>query len=207
MLKSILKLGTMYTMDPVREWAEYFLEKSELDPCERLQLARDFNIPAWIQGAFTTLVHQDPNDMTWAKAQALGARTYYILTKTREALLQERMNFCLYPPKFTATQSPECYNHGVCHSSWRTGWWNVVSKRYLLCSPHPPPLKDTMTFIKSLSSDDMTGVHPDCFTEAVRRLVEGVDRFGDVEMGIISDAVTEITRYNDTQILYYRAKP
>ncbi|KAK7678903.1 hypothetical protein QCA50_018043 [Cerrena zonata] len=137
------------------------------------------------------------------RVQKLGLKTYYILTKTRDTLIQERLNFSLYAPRLTPIPCLDCDNHAVCHSSWKSGWWNAVGQNYLLCSPHPPPLKGALNFIKSLTAADFPGIHHICFTEAMKDLM-AADRFAEAEDGVVEDAVVVVQAFNETQTLYYR---
>ena len=83
-------------------------------------------------------------------------------------------------------------------------WWSVITKNFLLSSPHAGPLVNAFAFIKLLTFQDFPGIHLNCLKE-VQEALE-TDKFVEVELGMIADGIEEIQAYNATQMLYYQTK-
>ncbi|KAF8708397.1 BTB/POZ domain, partial [Rhizoctonia solani] len=87
-LKSTLRLATKYEYEHMREYAILCLEKRDLTPIERIELARECNIPLWSREALNELCARDEL-ITLAEASILGLDTFFELAHRREAFKME----------------------------------------------------------------------------------------------------------------------
>ncbi|QRW19547.1 hypothetical protein RhiXN_00953 [Rhizoctonia solani] len=70
-LVSCLRLATAYEYPELRKFSVDRLEGAALSPIERIELAREFDLSAWDEGAFQELVGRD-EPITRDEAKALG---------------------------------------------------------------------------------------------------------------------------------------
>ncbi|CAE6425374.1 unnamed protein product [Rhizoctonia solani] len=88
-LKSTLRIATKYEYEHMREYAIQCLEKRDLTPIERIELARECNVLSWSKEALDELCARDEL-ITRAEADILGLGTFFELASRREALRLKR---------------------------------------------------------------------------------------------------------------------
>ncbi|QRV76222.1 hypothetical protein RhiJN_19057 [Ceratobasidium sp. AG-Ba] len=83
-LRSTLRIATVYNYPGLREFAIAGLEKLGLSAIERIQLSDEFLLPSWEKSAFTELCRR-PDPITPSEAQLLGVDRLVEVARIREA--------------------------------------------------------------------------------------------------------------------------
>jgi hypothetical protein len=90
-LKSALRIATIYDNPILRAFAIEALETASLSDKERIQMACEFDIPKWKDEAYTRLC-QRKEAITIEEAAVLGLDSFVEMAKARENWLRRRTN-------------------------------------------------------------------------------------------------------------------
>ncbi|KAF8678479.1 hypothetical protein RHS04_05242 [Rhizoctonia solani] len=82
-LVSALRLATKYEYLVLRDYAIRHLEQAELSPISRVKIARELNLPSWLEPAYVDLCNRDET-ITEEEASILGMTTFVRVAKIRE---------------------------------------------------------------------------------------------------------------------------
>lgn len=82
-LTSALRLATTYEYPALRAFAIKRLEVANLSAINRIQLAREFNLPSWEETAYTQLRDRDA-PITMSEASVLGLEAFVLVARIRE---------------------------------------------------------------------------------------------------------------------------
>ncbi|KAI9065085.1 hypothetical protein FKP32DRAFT_1756887 [Trametes sanguinea] len=171
-LADILKLSTQWGVDSGRQWAIHHLEASRNVPASlRLQLARRYNVPQWVEPAFRELVFCiSLGELRGDDFVHLSYPVYILITKLKEAVEHERRVVAYLAPE-CKTHGPSCSNPERCSLIWRETWWLKIGRRLL----HPDadqsmPLEKGPGAVESL---EWAGMSPACRENMVATVARG----------------------------------
>ncbi|KAF8757119.1 hypothetical protein RHS01_03688 [Rhizoctonia solani] len=82
-LVSALRLATKYEYLVLRDYAIRHLEQAELSAISRVKIARELNLPSWLEPAYVDLCNRDET-ITEEEASILGMTTFVRVAKIRE---------------------------------------------------------------------------------------------------------------------------
>ncbi|KIM91607.1 hypothetical protein PILCRDRAFT_810890 [Piloderma croceum F 1598] len=83
---SVLKLSTLWTFRELRREAVDELSQMTIDPVDKVMLARDYRVEAWLMEGYTELIKR-PGALSSSEKKSLGHETTVLLYEQREKAL------------------------------------------------------------------------------------------------------------------------
>ena len=159
-LVSVLKISDQWLVAEGRKWAIKRLDQlaPPLTAPRRIELARMYEIEAWIQPAVQELLARNEagkriRTITDDEIIQMGAKAYSVIAKSFERLQEERVLIAYTP--LPLTKSPDCNrNHDTCIKSWHDGWVTHVG-RGLLSPKDAVPLSKLPNLIRGIYFTDL----------------------------------------------------
>lgn len=160
-LIDVLKVSTQWEVDTGRQWALYYLDQASDVPAPlRLQIARRYDVPKWIEPALRELVFHTPlSALRREDLSHLGFPAYVLVTKLKEAMENERRTIAHHAPTIS-THDVSCNDNTRCAVMWREVWWMKIGRRLLDPSPRTAlQLTDLPEAVRGL---DCSGISVAC---------------------------------------------
>jgi hypothetical protein len=145
------------------------LERLYLQPARRLELARMYSIPHWVEPAFKILIYTDFADISASDIQQMGLTEFSILCKAKEKIEKERKLTAAVPPSMNFAESWSCRTHENCKKIWREVWWRKVARQIL--HPNSPLAFDTAC--EAINKIEFPGMTESCRIEMMEIIRTG----------------------------------
>jgi hypothetical protein len=146
-LVAVLKLSKFFAIGSGCSHAIRHLPKHpEFTPVLQLQLARQFDIMAWVDPAFRELVARPLKTITAVDAEQIGLIAYHTLVQTQGELREHALSIAFNPPPVIIGWA--CPNENACEKAWDWAWWGGFA-RHLLHPDNTRPFREIMLELDS----------------------------------------------------------
>lgn len=165
----------MYIIPRGVEYAIHGLEALTLTPFQRLRLAQDYAVHAWVAPAVHELLKSPSEFWTDDESDTLGPKSLVALAKAQKLIMRFRASLVAAPP---LAPDPEvfdnpilnmlndCTHHSTCREAWLTVWSRKIAPQ--IANPlRPLPFNGIVSL---LIDTRHKGMNPDCKQNALAPL-------------------------------------
>ncbi|KAJ7158388.1 hypothetical protein C8R43DRAFT_1124984 [Mycena crocata] len=172
---SLLKVSNLWEIDVGKVYATTNLETMNLPPSRRLELARQYGIPGWVEGAVRDIFKTKLSMLSAVDLERITLKGYCILVQGMERMETEIRRTANVEPLMLADPDWRCKKHTVCAAAWKRMWWDRIGRKLL----HPDtPIKthEIITEVKKFAHKDLDETCKDDMVREIEANIVFVDQ-------------------------------
>lgn len=166
-------------------------ERRDLNPAQKMHLARKYDIDEWIGPTFQELMKKGIHNMTMEDMELMGSDTFLILSQTTKNIDDMRLYVAYCCP--AVQEAPGCTTHAACVKDWQESWWNGFCKHLL----HPEKILSGHNAIHKIESAKFHQMSEDCLDLTV----ESIRQSGrlDYRQKLINEGIAALMLIHDEE--------